>query len=164
MKCLKTNIGNVPYENRQLFICDWRSIWLTLASSDFLSIPILFEFLSKFTACFLHCVCDAQIEKKCYFTVDILYRWCFIHFHQGLRKTCHMKTRSNWSQPKVWFGTKRNFSFIVRDQFKQIQKYTHSTKYSCIIHYFITFAAMQPSSSLATVILEKHSQTLSWWI
>lgn len=56
-----------------------------------------------------------------------------------------MKTRSNWSQPKVWFGTKRNFSLVVRDQFKQIQKCIHSTKYSCIIHYFITFAAMHLS-------------------
>lgn len=47
-----------------------------------------------------------------------------------------MKTRSNWSQPKVWFGIKRNFSFVVRDQFQadsEIHPF-HQMHYSLFYH------------------------------
>lgn len=132
MKCLTTNIGTVPYENRQLFICDWRSIWSTLCKQwlfffvVFLSILISFRFLSKFTACFLHCVRDAKIdeEKKqvfySSFTVDILYRWCFIHFHQGLRKKCAVRNPETIGHCRT---CEEKLHFC--DRFEQIQKCTH---------------------------------------
>lgn len=122
-----------------------------------------FIWLSKFTACFLHCVCDAQIEKKS--VLRFFYSWYFIQvmFHSFSSRATKNMPHENQKR-LVWFGTKRNVSFDVRDQFEQIQKCTHSTKCSCIIHYFITFAAMHLSSSLDTFILEKHSQMLFWWI
>lgn len=127
------------------------------ASSDvfffvvFLSILISFRFLSKFTACFLHCVRDAKIdeEKKqvfySSFTVDILYRWCFIHFHQGLRKKmCRAKSWNDWSLSDVRGETSLLWSVWADSEMHPFPPRVTS--------YLITFAAMHRSSSRATVI------------
>lgn len=128
------------------------------ASSDvffffvvFLSILISFRFLSKFTACFLHCVRDAKIdEEKKTSILQFFYSRYFIQvmFHsfssRATKKMCRAKSWNDWSLSDVRGETSLLWSVWADSEMHPFPPRVTS--------YLITFAAMHRSSSRATVI------------
>lgn len=93
------------------------------ASSDFfffvvfLSILISFRFLSKFTACFLHCVRDAKIdEEKKTSILQFFYSRYFIQvmFHSFSSRATKKNVPCEILKRLVTVGrARRNFTFVI---------------------------------------------------